>query len=43
MMNLIKDLLLIFDNMTLYFGVIINVNVITRIFVIFECCEWLIK
>ena len=37
-MNLIKDLLLMFDKMTLYFGVIINVNVITRIFVSFECC-----
>ena len=37
-MNLIKELLLMFDNMTLYFGIIINVNVITRIFVIFECC-----
>ena len=38
MMNLIKDLLLMFDNMTLYVGIIINVNVITRISVIFECC-----
>ena len=38
MMNLIKDFFLMFDNMNLYFGVIINVNVITRIFVIFEYC-----
>ena len=38
MINLIKDLLLMFDNMTLYFGAIINVNVITRISAIFECC-----
>ena len=38
MINLIKDLLLMFNNMTLYFGIIINVNSITRIFVIFECC-----
>ena len=38
MINLIKDLLLMFDNMTLYFGTIINVNVITRISTIFECC-----
>ena len=38
MMNLIKHLLLMFDNMTLYFGVTINVNVITTISVIFECC-----
>ena len=35
MINSIKDLLLMFDNMTLYFGIIINVHVITRIFVIF--------
>ena len=38
MINLIKDLLLIFDDMNLYFGAIINVNVITRISTIFECC-----
>ena len=38
MMNLIKELLLMFDNMTFYFGIIINVNFITRISVIFECC-----
>ena len=38
MTNLIKYLLLMFDNLTLYFGVIINVNIITRISVIFECC-----
>ena len=38
MMNLIKDLLLMFDHMTLYFDVIINVNVITRISAMFECC-----
>ena len=38
MINLIKDLLLMFDNMTLYFGAIINVNVITIISSIFECC-----
>ena len=38
MINLIKDLLLMSDIMTLYFGAIINVNVITRIFVLFECC-----
>ena len=31
MINLIKDLLLMFDNMSLYFGAIINVDVITRI------------
>ena len=36
--DLIKDLLLMFDNMTFYFGAIINVNVITRISAIFECC-----
>ena len=40
MMNLIKDLLLMFYNMTLYFGAIINVNVITRISAIFECCYY---
>ena len=38
MINLIKVLLLMFDNMILYFGAIINVNVITRISTIFECC-----
>ena len=40
MINLIKELLLMFDNMTLDFGTIINVNVITNIFVIFECCYY---
>ena len=38
MINLINGLLLMFDNMTLYFGAIMNVNVITRISAIFECC-----
>ena len=38
MINLISDLLLMFDDMTLYFGAITNVNVITRISTIFECC-----
>ena len=38
MINVIKDLLLLFDNMTLDFVTIINVNVITSIFAIFECC-----
>ena len=38
MINLIKDLLLMFDNMNLYVGTIININVITRISAIFECC-----
>ena len=44
MINLIKDLWLMFDNVTLDFGIIINVNVITSIFAIFECCYyWLNK
>ena len=44
MINVIKYLWLLFDNMTLYFGTIINVNVITSIFSIFECCYyWLNK
>ena len=44
MINLIKDLWLMFDNVTLEFGTIINVNVITIIFSIFECCyHWLNK
>ena len=44
MFNVIKDLWLLFDNVTLDFGTIINVNVITSIFVIFECCYyWLNK
>ena len=38
MINLIKDLLLIFDNMTLHFDPTIDVNVITSIYVMFECC-----
>ena len=38
MINLIKDLLLMFDDMTFYFTTIINVSVITRISTIFECC-----
>ena len=38
MINLIKNLLLMFDNMTLDIGTIINVNVITRLSAIFECC-----
>ena len=33
--KLINILLLMFDNMTLYFGAIINVNVIIRIYAIF--------
>ena len=44
MINFIKDLLLMFDNMTLDFDTIINVNDIISIFVIFECCYyWLNK
>ena len=38
MINLIKELLLMFDNMTLDFGTTINVNVITSIDALFECC-----
>ena len=38
MINLIQDKLLMFDNMTLEFGTIINVNIITIIPAIFECC-----
>ena len=38
MINLIKDLLLMFDNMTLDFGTTIDVNGITSIYAIFECC-----
>ena len=42
--NVINDLWLLFDNLTLEFSTIINVNVITSIFVIFECCYyWLNK
>ena len=42
--NVIKGLWFMFDNMTLYFGTIINANVITSIFTIFECCYyWLNK
>ena len=44
MINVIKDLWLFFDNVTLDFGTIINVNVITIIFAIFEChYYWLNK
>ena len=44
MINVIKDLLLLFDNVTLDIGTSINVNVITSIFAIFECCYyWLNK
>ena len=44
MINVIKDLWLLFDNVTLDFGTIINVNVITSIFAIFKCCYyWLNK
>ena len=38
MINLIKDLLLMFDNMTLEFGTTIDVNGITKIYAIFEYC-----
>ena len=38
MINLIKDLLLMLDTMTLDFGTTINVNVITSIYALFECC-----
>ena len=40
MLNLIKDLLLMFNNMNLDFGTIINVNVPISIFVVFECCYY---
>ena len=40
MINVIKDLWLLFDNVTLDFGTIINVNFITSIFAIFECCYY---
>ena len=44
MINVIKDLWLLFDNVTLDFGTIINVNVITSIFAIFDYCYyWLNK
>ena len=38
MINLIKDLLLMFDNLTLDFGTTINANVITNIYALFQCC-----
>ena len=38
MINVIKELWLLFDNMTLDFVTIINYNVITRIYAIVECC-----
>ena len=38
MINVIKDLLLLFDTVTLDFGTIINGNVITSMFAIFKCC-----
>ena len=42
--NVIKDLWLLFDNATLDFNNIINVNVIIGIISIFECCYyWLNK
>ena len=37
MINVIKDLWLLLDKVTFEFSTIINVNVITIIFVIFEC------
>ena len=44
MINVIKDLWLLFDNMNFHFGTIINVDVITNIIAIFECCYyWLNK
>ena len=43
MINVIKDLWLLFDNVTLDFGTIINVNVITDMFSIFECCYYWLK
>ena len=44
MNNMIWELWLFFDNMTLDFGTIINFNAITSIFTIFECCNyWLNK
>ena len=44
MINAIKDLWLLFDNITLDFDTIINVNVISSIFAIFEFCYyWLNK
>ena len=38
MINLIKDLLLMFDNMILDFATTIDVNGITSIYAIFEYC-----
>ena len=44
MINVIKDLWSLFDNVTLDFGIIININVINEIIAIFECCYyWLNK
>ena len=44
MINVIKHLWLLFDNVTLDFVTFINVNVITDIFCIFEYCYyWLNK
>ena len=44
MINLFKELWLMFDNVNLDVGTIINVNVITNIFAIFEChYYWLNK
>ena len=40
MINVINDLCLLFDNMTLEFGTIVNVKVITNIFAILECCYY---
>ena len=44
MINVIKDLWLLFVNVTLDFSTIVNVNVITNILATFECCYyWLRK
>ena len=44
MVNVIKDLWSLFDNVTLDFGIIIKINVINEIIAIFECCYyWLNK
>ena len=43
MINFIKELLLLLENVTLEFDTIINVNVITNILAIFECCYYMIK
>ena len=44
MINAIKDLWSLFDNVALYFGIIVNINVINDIIVTFECYYyWLNK